>query len=396
MASVYQAIQRKLERPVAIKILRPKLATDPQLVNRFFHEARAANIIRSPHVIEVYDFVEGGPDVYFVMEFLRGQNLRESIYRYPAPMPIERAAAILEQIAAGLHATHAHQIIHRDIKPENIFLVGRNGSLDFVKVIDYGIAKLDRPDGRLTVEGDVLGTPEYMSPEQARGQAVDGRSDIYSLACVGYEMLAHRPLFRGDAPIDVLSMQINQAPLPLRELRPTIPDELNDLIMRGLSKSPDDRPPTALAFAEELARAVGRELSDEAFIGERSAPARSTPVGLSLRRRSRPYLTGHWRLAAKVGLAAVGASLALGLATAHRPPSVMGVPEAAAVTDPGPISPAAPSPPPMPAASPPPDSSSTAAAPEKPTPAEPRARRRVRPAVTDLRSPETTLDPFAE
>src|SRR5579872_4479263 len=123
MGAVYRAVHRKLERIVAIKVLQRDLTSEPGLINRFFHEARAANTVRHPHVIEVYDFVENGRDVYFVMEFLRGEDLHDAIHRRDGtPMTVERAVSILEQIASGLYATHTREIVHRDIKPENIFL----------------------------------------------------------------------------------------------------------------------------------------------------------------------------------------------------------------------------------------------------------------------------------
>ncbi|MEA2699412.1 MAG: eukaryotic-like serine/threonine-protein kinase [Myxococcales bacterium] len=286
MGAVYRAVHRKLGRTVAIKMLQRDLTAETGLINRFFHEARAANTVRHPHVIEVYDFVETGRDIYFVMEYLRGEDLHDAVHRRDsAPMTIERAVLILEQIASGLHATHTRDIVHRDVKPENIFLAEKSGVRDFVKIFDFGVAKLDRPDGRMTVEGAVLGTPEYMSPEQARGQPIDGRSDIYSLGCVAYEMLTRQHVFRGRTQAEVLSAQIHKQPTALRQIAPIIPAALDDAVLRALAKSPADRPPTALAFAESLARAIGRGLTDSgAFTGARRAASRTTPnTGLLLR-----------------------------------------------------------------------------------------------------------------
>jgi serine/threonine protein kinase len=286
MGAVYRAVHRKLGRTVAIKMLQRDLTAETGLINRFFHEARAANTVRHPHVIEVYDFVETGRDIYFVMEFLRGEDLHDAIHRRDgAPMTIERAVLILEQIASGLHATHTRDIVHRDVKPENIFLAEKSGVRDFVKIFDFGVAKLDRPDGRMTVEGAVLGTPEYMSPEQARGQPIDGRSDIYSLGCVAYEMLTRQHVFRGRTQAEVLSAQIHKQPTALRQIAPIIPAALDDAVLRALAKSPADRPPTALAFAESLARAIGRGLTDSGvFTGARRPASRTTPnTGLLLR-----------------------------------------------------------------------------------------------------------------
>jgi serine/threonine protein kinase len=295
MGAVYRAVQTKLGRSVAIKILRYQLAANSQLVSRFLHEARAANIVCDPHVIEVFDFVETGNDIYFVMELLRGQDLYDAIHLPDsAPMTIDRAVAILEQIAAGLQAAHQHKIVHRDIKPENIFLAERPTTSDFVKIIDFGIAKLDRPDGHATLEGAVLGTPEYMPPEQVRGRAVDARSDVYSLGCLAYEMFSRQPVFRGQNAVDVLSMQLTKQPTSLRQLVPTVPEAIDKLVMSALSKDPSDRPPTARAFAESLARATGRELSDPNLFTRTCSPA-VRPDQVELVLRASDHRTRNWR-----------------------------------------------------------------------------------------------------
>ena len=210
-----------------------------------------------------------------------------------------RACAILEQIAAALHATHARNIVHRDLKPENVFLSEKDGRPDFVKIFDFGVAKLDRPDGRSTVQGAVLGTPEYMAPEQASGGAVDGRADIYSLGCIAYEMLTRRQIFGGGTQPEILVRQMTVTPPALRTHAPEIPPALDAAIMRALDKDPARRPQSALAFAESVAVALGRELaSPAAFRG----PARVTPAG-GARTLTSPTLTltlrqpraGRWR-----------------------------------------------------------------------------------------------------
>ncbi|HET6284295.1 MAG TPA: serine/threonine-protein kinase [Polyangia bacterium] len=301
MGAVYRAVHTKLGRTVAIKVLQKDLTSDRGIINRFFHEARAANTIRHDHVIEVYDFVEKGEDVYFVMEYLKGHDLHDAVHRGGATRPMDppRTAAILEQIASALYATHARNIVHRDLKPENVFLTDRDGVSDFVKIFDFGIAKLDRPDGRMTVEGSVLGTPEYMSPEQARGVAVDGRSDLYSLGCIAYEMLTRHQVFGGGGQTDILTRQINVAPPPMNRFVANVPPALESVVMRTLAKDPGQRPQTALAFAEEIAQAMGRNLEDSSWYhswgqGRATTPSKvmtpskvPTPPALVLRSTAR-------------------------------------------------------------------------------------------------------------
>jgi serine/threonine protein kinase len=267
MGAVYRAVHRKLGRAVAIKVLQKDLTSDRGMINRFFHEARAANTIRHENVIEVYDFVEDGENVYFVMELLRGRDLHDTLHKSGgehAPLAPRRAVRVLEQVAAGLHATHLRGIVHRDLKPENIFLCHRNGVDDFVKIIDFGIAKMSRPDGLSTVAGAVLGTPEYIAPEQARGLHIDGRADIYSLGCIAFEMLTLHQLFGGGTRTQVLANQIRLQPPSLRTYVPDLPAALETAVMRALAKDPEARPPTALAFAESLVGALGEPLADPA------------------------------------------------------------------------------------------------------------------------------------
>jgi len=191
------------------------------------------------------------------------------------------------------YATHARNIVHRDLKPENVFLTERDGVSDFVKIFDFGIAKLDRPDGRMTVEGAVLGTPEYMSPEQARGLAVDGRSDLYSLGCIAYEMLTRHQVFGGGGQTDILTRQINVAPPPMNRFVSDVPPELEAIVMRALAKDPDDRPQTALAFADGIAKAMGRSLEESSWYhswgqARTTTPSKvATPPALVLRTTAR-------------------------------------------------------------------------------------------------------------
>ena len=312
MGAVYRAVHRKLGRAVAIKVLQKDLTSDRGMINRFFHEARAANTIRHENVIEVYDFVEDGENVYFVMELLRGRDLHDTLHQRGAdstPLPPRRAVRVLEQIAAGLHATHQRGIVHRDLKPENIFLCHRNGADDFVKIIDFGIAKMARPDGLSTVAGAVLGTPEYIAPEQARGIHIDGRADIYSLGCIAFEMLTLHQVFGGGTRMQVLANQIRLQPPALREYAPELSPALEAVVMRALEKDPEARPATALAFAQSLVGALGEPLADPAaFLSaeERAAAGRRrrTSSGLVLRAPVAPQRRAFTKLIAGGALVA--------------------------------------------------------------------------------------------
>lgn len=309
MGAVYRAVHRKLGRVVAIKILQRDLSADRGIINRFFHEARAANTIRHEHVIEVYDFVEGGQEIYFVMELLEGRDLHDLLHGPGGgPLDARRASSILEQIASALHAAHEREIVHRDLKPENVFLCDGRGDRDFVKVIDFGIAKLDRFDGRSTVQGAVLGTPEYIAPEQALGLSIDARSDVYSLGCVAYEMLTGRQIFGGGTRAEILTRQIDTPAPPLRTLAPAVPPALEAAVMHALAKDPALRPQSALAFAEEIAQAMGRELANRALFQRPDrrtpAPVRASTPGLRLRAGEGASRAAFRRLLAVGALAA--------------------------------------------------------------------------------------------
>jgi serine/threonine-protein kinase len=169
----------------------------------------------------------------------------------------ERAVLLLEQICGALQAAHAHKIIHRDLKPENVFVVQREGQPERVKLLDFGIAKLEQAEGRLTSEGMAMGTPEYMSPEQARGSEVDGRADIYAVGCIAFEMFTGETPFRAPNAADVMARQVRESARSPRELNPALPEPLAAAVLRCLAKSPRGRFQSALDVAQAFSAALG-------------------------------------------------------------------------------------------------------------------------------------------
>lgn len=257
MGVVYQAENQRLGRTVAIKLLHRALRSDQVVVDRFFLEARAVNTIRHPHVVQTYDLVADPHDLYMVMEYLEGSDLAHLLAKSAGqPWPVARVVHVLEQICGALQVTHRRGIVHRDLKPANIFLTQTNGKEDYVKVLDFGIAKLGA-GGKLTQEGLTMGTPEYMSPEQVRGEDIDGRSDLYGLACIAFELLTGYQLFGGGSQTDVMLSQLHTPPQSLRRFNKDIPAELDALILRCLAKDAWDRPSTAYELARALADSVG-------------------------------------------------------------------------------------------------------------------------------------------
>jgi eukaryotic-like serine/threonine-protein kinase len=243
MGEVWRAMHLELNRPVAIKILHPNLAARADARARFVREARVAATLEHPNAVRVLDFGEGPAGLYLVMELLLGSTLRARLDK--AVIGHTEAIQIAVQIARVLEAAHRINLVHRDIKPENTFVEGDGPAL-LVRVVDFGlafIADAGSSIGRMTDEGILGGTPAYMSPEQARGKAVGPPSDVYSLGCVLYEMLAGRPPFLGPVA-ELLTRHAYAPPLGLREfgLTPAVPTDLDDLVLSTLGKSPPLRP----------------------------------------------------------------------------------------------------------------------------------------------------------
>jgi putative nucleotidyltransferase with HDIG domain len=270
MGTVYYAEHTVIGRRAAVKVLHADVSRNPQLVARFLTEARAANDIRHPNVVEITDLGQSGDVHYIVMSFLEGETLGERLEREKV-LDESTTVRIVRQIASALAAAHAHGIVHRDLKPENVFLLNHPDYPDYVKVLDFGIAKLIGPQQanapHNTVLGMVIGTPAYMSPEQCRGQAeLDHRSDIYSLGIMLYEMLTGTVPFRRDSTADVLLAHVRDQPVSPLDLNPKLSRHISDAIMRALDKDP------ALRFASM------RELRDAVENAVRPAKAAATTI----------------------------------------------------------------------------------------------------------------------
>ena len=248
MSVVYRARDRRLNRAVAIKILPPELAHDPAVSTRFTREAQTAAHLMHAHIVPIYDVGEGSGIAYFVMALVTGGNLATLLAREPR-QPLDEVRRFLWEIADALAYAHLRGVIHRDVKPDNILLDDTGRAI----VTDFGIARAVEAGTRLTLTGVAVGTPVYMSPEQAVGEReIDGRSDIYSLGVLGYQMITGRVPFTAGNSMALLLKHVNERPRPLAELRPETPAGLRDAIERCLMKEPEDRWPTAAALRDAL------------------------------------------------------------------------------------------------------------------------------------------------
>ncbi|HEX6277401.1 MAG TPA: serine/threonine-protein kinase, partial [Polyangiaceae bacterium] len=316
--SVWEAHDRETSRLVAVKVFEPHVVASRPARKRFFREVETARAVAHPHVVEVYGHgttPDGG--AYLVMERLFGKTLAVRL-RDLGPLPQPRAIRIIVQVLDAVLAAHRLGVVHRDLKPSNVMLVERGSEPDFVKVCDFGLAKdIERDsfdpvrDGALAVDlgsvttehGHICGTPEYMSPEQARGEAVDERADLYAVAAMLFQAVVGRPPFSARSPLAVVSLHLTAAPPRPRKLRPDLAifPPLESLILRGLEKDRAERPSSADVFREDLLR-IER---DYARWARRSGPASGIPDESPTLPPAPPS-----RSPRKPGLAAVAAVLA--------------------------------------------------------------------------------------
>lgn len=258
MGAVYKVRDKNLHKTFAIKVLNSNLVEDKSSVKRFEQEARAASHLTHPNLVAVYDFgMGGGGAPFLVMDYLDGTSLAELIGK-EGFIDAPRALDIFIQVVEAVAHAHLKGVIHRDIKPNNIIVTRAENGTDFVKLIDFGIAKVLPSEARatqnLTQTGEIFGSPLYMSPEQCQGQKLDARSDIYGIGCVMYEALTGRPPFEGDNPIQTILKHINESPVPINTLKQDyqIPKDLERLILRCLEKEPADRYQSAHDLLKDL------------------------------------------------------------------------------------------------------------------------------------------------
>jgi serine/threonine-protein kinase len=328
MGRVFQARHARLGRQVALKVLRPDFARDASYVQRFFQEARAVNQINHEHIVEIFDFVEDGPGghVYCVMELLRGQSLAELLQE--EKLSLLRIRRIAVQLCAALGAAHQLGVVHRDIKPDNIFITQRPGQPDFVKVLDFGVAKMMSTEvPTTTLDGSIIGTPLYMSPEQAAGLPVDHRADIYAVGAVLYEMLSGRPPLEADSFGKLMVKVITEPPPPLPRhlsLDEPLPPALEALTLRCLAKEPEKRP-------QQLAEVVTALLLDAPPLGtevEAQRPTQPMPVAPDSA-RSQGARRHRTLVAAVGGLLLVAGGLLVGLGAQVEAPAPAEMPAVA-------------------------------------------------------------------
>jgi serine/threonine protein kinase len=288
MGLVFEAEHVRLKRHLAVKVMARRLVQDQRALARFIREAEIVSLLQHPHIVHVTDFdTTGRGEPYIVMELLQGESLGKRLERDPI-VPMALAVRIACQAASGLAAVHEAKIVHRDLKPQNVFLTQVPSEGTLVKLLDFGISKCAGFGGGITRDNDVLGTPDYMPPEQALGKTadVDGRGDQYSLAVILYEMLAGRVPFLGDNLMAILEQVVNREPDPIEKYAPHVPSRVGKVLRRALAKEPKDRFDSILDFGNALAQAAGCSLPPPVGTAAGTLRLTTDPAVVGERRRS--------------------------------------------------------------------------------------------------------------
>jgi serine/threonine-protein kinase len=285
MGIVYKAVHTALGKPLAIKVLRPEVSKNEEIVMRFRQEAQSASQIGNPHIIDISDFGSlSDGSTYFAMEFLAGRSLTAALAEQP--FSTERTIHVVKQIANALGAAHEIGIVHRDMKPDNVQLLDRGGAKDFVKVLDFGIAKVGGSTSKLTQAGQVFGTPHYMSPEQCAGTNVDHRTDIYAVGVILYEMATGKVPFDADNLMGILTKHLYETPIAPHELAPPVDvaPAMEAVILKCLQKKPEHRYQSMAELADDL-DAMQRGLTPRAVVEkvDRAATGPQTLTGVEAR-----------------------------------------------------------------------------------------------------------------
>ncbi|HEU4729509.1 MAG TPA: protein kinase [Kofleriaceae bacterium] len=374
--TIYRAEHVTLRRRVAIKVLHTELSRDDLAVERFRREATTVAELDNEHIVEIHDFGRT-PDgrLYLAMELLEGETL-DTVLARDKQLSIERTADILIQLGEALMEAHAIGYVHRDLRPRNIYLSVRRGKANFIKLLDFGLAKLVETEGQAasTSLGMTFGDPRYMSPEQARGDRIDRRADIYQLGCVAYEMLTGAPPFSGSRVFDILTRQVTEAPEPLPTRRPGVPLWMEAAVTKMLAKDPDNRFATTSRMVEALRRGLetGEVMEDEVARRRESIPPPS--VSRVMQRMGLPVSPGHEQARAVESPAASAPAASPPAPAVSAPPAPM-VPVPAPVPAPVPVVAAAASatvkPPVVPPVVPPVDPGVTMRTPIAPPPSRP-------------------------
>ncbi|MEM9192237.1 MAG: protein kinase [Myxococcota bacterium] len=309
MGCVYAARQRDLDKEVAIKVLHTHVAADPKVAKRFHREARTASRLSHPNSLEIFDFgrEDEGPLLYIVMELLDGPDLLE-LLEDEFPLSPRRIGDLVGGVLRALEEAHHHGVIHRDLKPENIMVIEDRQGREHVKVCDFGIAKLVEAEGSaITVTGFVCGTPEYMAPEQARGENLDARADLYAIGCVLYHLLTNQVPFSAGSALGTITKHLTEAAVPPSRARPDlfIPRALDRVAMKALAKDPELRYESAQAMREALDAAVDAlgPIGDDPLGTHSEDPTREASAGLPMRWLAPALVAGGMLLLAIVAYA---------------------------------------------------------------------------------------------